>query len=884
MKGSELRRAFLDYFASKGHAEISSSSLVPADDPTLLFSNAGMNQFKDLFLGAEKRSYSRAVTSQKCLRISGKHNDFENVGLTARHHTFFEMLGNFSFGDYFKSEAIQYAWEFVTEVLQLDKNRLWVTVYEEDDDAATLWKTLTDVLPGRVLKMGAEENYWAMGDTGPCGPCSEIHYYMGSAVDEQSEAAFRQDDGTYMEIWNLVFMQFNRNSDGTLESLPNPSIDTGMGLERVAAILQGVQSNYDCDLVRPLISVCEEASGFTYDGSSYAVRDLREDVKYARDVAMRVIADHTRAATFLIADGVLPGSDGRGYVLRRLIRRAVRHGRVLSFKEPILKSTATRCIEMYRTSYPELAAHADKIIRVIDAEEQKFYETLDSGLVVLQKAIEELGDVSVFPGETAFLLHDTYGFPLDLTADALKAYKKTVDVAGFTVAMEQQKKRSREDRKGKGIEFVAQTFDSPETIFLGYDVTEATSEVTAVVFPADAIAATAGQQLSVLVKETPFYAESGGQVGDTGTISVGSVELAVLDTQKVRGVYHVHACEVISGTVTNELIGKVATLRVDDLRRKSIQINHSATHLVHEALRSILGTHVKQAGSRVDEKSSRFDYSHFEAVTDDQLALIEARINAHIRNNHAVQTQVLPLEEAQKTGAVALFGEKYGSLVRVVSIGPDSIEFCGGTHVERSGDIGCVLVKAEGSISSGVRRIECICGEEAYNEISNLKIERQEIAGLLKSDMTALPQKVEKILARVRELERENAKYQSQVANQKSVALRDTTRVSPAGVRVIAEQVDDGADPKALRSMVDTLRVSLGSGIVVLGSAHGDSALLVAGITSDLVDTVDAGKLINQVARDMGGKGGGRKDFAQAGGLKSEQLQTALERFFELVA
>ncbi len=883
MKGHELRTAFLEFFRSKGHEIVASSALVPENDPTLLFSNAGMNQFKDLFLGAEKRSYTRATTSQKCLRISGKHNDFENVGMTARHHTFFEMLGNFSFGDYFKKEVIPYAWEFITEVLKLDKRRLWVTIFEDDDEAFELWTSLTDISKDRVLRLGEEENFWAMGDTGPCGPCSEIHYYMGNDIDNQSEAHFRQDDGSYLEFWNLVFMQFNRSADGKLTPLPKPSVDTGMGFERIASILQGKPSNYDTDLVRPIITRCEELTGFKYDGSSYEVRDLGTDKAYARDVAMRVVADHSRASAFMIADGVMPGSDGRGYVLRRIIRRAVRHGRVLAFSEPFLAKTCATVIETLGGHYKELVEQKDKILKVVAAEESKFYETLDSGLAVLQKAVEGLPKGQLFPGETAFLLHDTFGFPLDLTADALKPYNIQVDIASFDKAMAEQRERSREDRKGRDITFVSLNIDAPATKFSGYTEDALDSKLAQIFFASEeSKSAGPGESVSLIFEETPFYAESGGQVGDTGTIKFKDVNLKVLDTQKVRNTHFVHECLVESGTLTPALLGQIARLSIDVERRSKIRVNHSATHLVHAALRKVLGDHVKQAGSRVDHNSSRFDYSHFEAVTDAQLAEIQQIVNTEIRRNHAINTRVLPIEEARKTGAVALFGEKYGDSVRVIDIGPDSIEFCGGTHANRSGDLGIVLVASEGGISSGVRRIECVCGAGAFETILAEREQRAAIADILKSDRTNLPEKVERLNQRVKSLEHELSDLQGRLAQAQSGELADNIRTSPGGIKVIAERVD-GLDTQTLRGMVDTLRVKIGSGVVALGSNQGDVAIIVAGVTSDLTASIDAGALIKEIAVFCGGKGGGRKDFAQAGGVRPEMLGEALNRLFTLV-
>lgn len=876
MKGSELRKAFLEYFRSKGHEIVSSASLVPEGDPTLLFSNAGMNQFKDLFLGSETRPYKRAVTCQKCLRISGKHNDLENVGVTARHHTFFEMLGNFSFGDYFKKDAILFAWELVTEVFKLPKERLWVTIFEEDDEAGKLWGELTEIPKKRILKCDASDNFWAMGETGPCGPCSEIHVYVGDNVKTQSEADFRKGDGTYLEIWNLVFMQFNRSQDGTLTPLPKPSVDTGMGLERIASILQGVRSNYDTDFLRPIITTCEKLSGFSYDGSSFAVRDLKRDAAYAKDVAMRVIADHSRAIAFLIGDGVQPGSEGRGYVLRRLARRAIRHGRVLSFKEPFLSKTVDTAIGMFGAHYKELSAKRDFILKVVDAEEKKFYETLDGGLSILQKEAEKVKKGKKFPGDIAFLLHDTYGFPLDLTDDALKPYGLEVDSAAFQGAMEAQRSRSREDRKSQQIVFSSVKIEGPKTEFIGYSTLEGEAKLL------HAFDVTKSQA-NLIFDATPFYSESGGQVGDTGEIIINGARLEVFDTQKIQDGYAVHACRVIEGEISESFKGKKGVLKVSKERRDRIRSNHSATHLVHEALRRVLGTHVKQAGSRVDDAGLRFDFSHFEPLSISQLKEIQDIVNEEVRNNHEVITRVLPIEEARKTGAVALFGEKYGDKVRVVEIGPKSIEFCGGTHVSRSGDIGVVLTLGDQGVSSGVRRIECVSAHGAIKAISSLEDEISSISALLKSDKEHVAEKVERLLTRNRELERELESYRGKLASNRSSDLLSRVKTSPGGVRFIVEKLDN-TDVETLKEMIDTLRLRIGTGIVALGSVTDGGSYLVAGATPDLVKSINVGTLVREAAKPFGGRGGGRADFAQAGGIDSSKLSDALQTFSSLIS
>lgn len=876
MNTAELRRLFLNYFSDKGHQIVPGSPVVVENDPTLLFTNAGMNQFKDCFLGAEKRPYVRATTAQKCIRISGKHNDLENVGVTARHHTFFEMLGNFSFGDYFKKEAINFAWEFVTEVVKLDKERIWVTIYKDDDEAADLWKSETDQPEGRIVRLGEKDNFWSMGDTGPCGPCSELHYYLGEDLSLQSEEDFLKDDGRYVEFWNLVFMQFDRSADGTLSPLPAPSVDTGMGLERITAIIQKKLSNYDTDILRGIIAVCESLSGFAYDGKRYDNRDLRSDVSYARDVAMRVIADHSRAVAFLIAEGVTPGSEGRGYVLRRLIRRAVRHGQILNFKGPFFKHTTAKVVELMGEYYTELREQKDFIARIADAEEKKFHETMEAGLSILQKEVEKLAEDEIFPGEVAFLLHDTYGFPLDLTEDALKAYSKQVDKPAFDRAMKEQKERSRGDRKAQGHVYTAQKIAADPTVFLGYEITESREKLQQVL-------RLEGNEADLLFTRTPFYAESGGQVADTGNVRFKDVLLKVQDVQKIQDSYYVHHCRIVEGTLTEAHTGETAELKVDEDRRALIRKNHSATHLLQSALKTVLGDHVKQAGSKVDDRGLRFDYSHFEALSGSELEDIQHYLNNEIIKNYEVLTAELSLDEAKARGATALFGEKYGERVRMVEIGPNSLELCGGTHVSRSGDIGMALVTSEGAISSGVRRIEVISGPAALSHVLKINRERQKIGELLKADPQELAPRVDKLLKKNRELEKEIETLNSRLASAASRDLVSEARTSPNGIKVITHRID-GADTGALRSMVDSLRVKLGSGVVALGSVQGEQAIIVAGVTGDLTSSLNAGALVKQAAEPAGGRGGGRADFAQAGGVDPSQLQLTLERLFELVA
>ncbi|MGI6524652.1 MAG: alanine--tRNA ligase [Bdellovibrionota bacterium] len=883
MKGAEIREAFLKFFESKGHRIVASSSLVPHNDPTLLFSNAGMNQFKDLFLGAEKRDYTRATTAQKCLRISGKHNDLENVGVTARHHTFFEMLGNFSFGDYFKKEVIPFAWEFITEVLKLDKERLWVTVFEQDDEAATLWHDLTGIQKERIVRLGEKDNFWAMGDTGPCGPCSEIHYYLGDNPQAQTEDDLKRDDGSFLEIWNLVFMQFNRSADGTMPPLPRPSVDTGMGLERVAAIMQGVKANYDCDLLRDIITRCEELSGYKYDGSSYLERDLKTDIPYARDVAMRVIADHSRAIAFLIADGVQPAADGRGYVLRRLIRRAVRHGRVLGFKEPFLIETTATVVKTMGGHFPELNEQRELIFRLVQAEERKFQETLESGLNLLQKEVEKLHEDELFSGKTAFLLHDTFGFPLDLTEDVLKAYSKRVDLPAFEKAMAEQKARSREDRKAQDIVFQTINVTAAPSQFCGYEVSESTSKITQVILNAGADLAKAGDRVSLLFDKTPFYAECGGQIGDSGTIVFGDTTLRVLDTQKVQEVHHLHICEVVSGEVSAKDVGSIASLKIDTERRARIAAHHSATHLLHAALRKVLGDHVKQSGSKVSEKTLRFDYSHFEQPTAAQLKEVQEIVNAQIRKNVTVSTDIMSLADAQKSGAIAFFGEKYGSEVRVVSMDGYSKELCGGTHVKQTGDIGLIIIASDGGISAGVRRIECLAGAAALEEVLSERSVRDALVEKLKTEPDQLVTKIDSILNQTKDLEREIELLKSKLAGSVVGDLESQVKSSASGVKVLTAIVE-APDVTTLRTMVDRLRLKIVSGVVALAAEQNGAAVLVVGVTPDLTERVSAGTLVKEAAKVSGGKGGGRADFAQAGGLAPDQIQKALDKVFHLIA
>ena len=883
MKTSEIRTSFLNYFKEKGHTIAASSSLIPAGDPTLLFVNAGMVQFKDCFLGTEKRGYTRATTAQKCLRISGKHNDLENVGRTARHHTFFEMLGNFSFGDYFKEDAIKFAWEFLTVRLQLPKERLWVTVFEKDDEAAELWRKHTDVMEGRILRCGEKDNFWAMGDTGPCGPCTEIHYYLGDDLNIQSEDDFRKEDGRYMEIWNLVFMQFNRDPSGALAPLPKPSVDTGMGLERIAAVKQGVCANYDIDLLRQIISFTEEMSGKKYDGRDYTERDANTDHQYAVDVAMRVICDHVRSSVFLVADGILPSSDGRGYVLRRLIRRACRHGRNIGFHKAFLFKVAQKVVELMGDVYPEIVREKDKITQAIKQEEEKFIETLDTGIRYLEKSIADITaqGVKIIPGKVAFKLHDTYGFPLDMTEDIVRGHGLIVDHDGFETAMEEQRERSRSARASE-TELILQRAVKPlPCVFVGYQYLEYESEVLGIFNEQGEVAsAQAGEQVAVVVAETPFYAECGGQVGDTGSLSSNNAALEVIDTQKVGGDTIVHLCSVVDGLLST---GDKVRLCVDKERRRRIAANHSATHLVHLALREVLGTHVKQSGSRVSEHGFRFDFNHSKPVSAKELEEIEAIINHEVLLNHKVTTEILPIEQARNSGAMALFDEKYGQEVRVVQVCPQSKELCGGTHADRSGDLGLVNIVSESSISSGVRRIEGVAGYSALQRINSLKALLSGALSVLNTNERDLLERLSKVLDKNKELEKEIIRLTSSMGNQKVGDLTQQARLLADGTQVVASVVDN-ASIQQLKDAADNVRAKLGKACVLLGSVIDGKVVFLAAVTDNLTDKYHAGNIIKEISKVTGGRGGGKADFAQAGGGDPEKLESALRRFEELVA
>ena len=859
---AEIRQAFLDFFHSKGHQVVASSSLVPHNDPTLLFTNAGMNQFKDVFLGLDKRNYSRATTSQRCVRAGGKHNDLENVGYTARHHTFFEMLGNFSFGDYFKHDAIQFAWELLTSEkwFALPKERLWVTVYESDDEAYEIWEKEVGIPRERIIRIGdnkgapyASDNFWQMGDTGPCGPCTEIFYDHGDHIWGGPPGSPEEDGDRYIEIWNIVFMQFNRQADGTMEPLPKPSVDTGMGLERIAAVLQHVNSNYDIDLFRTLIQAVAKVTGAI---------DLSNK-------SLRVIADHIRSCAFLIADGVMPSNENRGYVLRRIIRRAVRHGNMLGAKETFFYKLVGPLIEVMGSAGEDLKRQQAQVEQVLKTEEEQFARTLERGLALLDEELAKLsGDT--LDGETAFRLYDTYGFPVDLTADVCRERNIKVDEAGFEAAMEEQRRRARE-ASGFGADYNAMIRVDSASEFKGYDHLELNGKVTALFVDGKAVdAINAGQEAVVVLDQTPFYAESGGQVGDKGELKGANFSFAVEDTQKY-GQAIGHIGKLAAGSLK---VGDAVQADVDEARRARIRLNHSATHLMHAALRQILGTHVSQKGSLVNDKVLRFDFSHNEAMKPEEIRAVEDLVNAQIRRNLPIETNIMDLEAAKAKGAMALFGEKYDERVRVLSMGDFSTELCGGTHASRTGDIGLFRIISESGTAAGVRRIEAVTGEGAIATVHADSDRLSEVAHLLKGDSNNLADKVRSVLERTRQLEKELQQLKEQAAAQESANL-SSKAIDVNGVKLLVSELN-GVEPKMLRTMVDDLKNQLGSTIIVLATVAEGKVSLIAGVSKDVTDRVKAGELIGMVAQQVGGKGGGRPDMAQAGGTDAAALPAAL--------
>ena len=879
MTGSELRQKFLEFFEERGHTAVPSSSLVPQNDPTLLFTNAGMVQFKDVFLGAETRGYSRATTAQKCVRAGGKHNDLENVGRTARHHTFFEMMGNFSFGDYFKDDAVRFGWEFLTETLELPPDKLWVTVYEDDEEAYTLWKDLVRVPEQRIVRMGEKDNFWAMGDTGPCGPCSEILIDQGESMSCGPECGIGLCDcDRYLELWNLVFMQYERDDSGNLAPLPRPSIDTGMGLERVAAVLQGVQSNYDSDLFAPLLRFSEDISGKRYG-------EREED-----DVSMRVIADHLRSTTFLISDGVLPANEGRGYVLRRILRRAARHGKLLGLSEPFLYKGTQVVVESMKDVYRGLADNAGHVAQVTLDEERRFRRTLDKGIEILNKLVAEAKahNVSVLDGKEAFRLYDTFGFPLDLAQDIAGDHGLSVDVDAFEREMEAQRLRARGAWKGSGEVAVAEIYKNlaasiPATRFIGYSSLESSEANILAIVKDQAMVneATEGDRVELVVDVTPCYGESGGQIGDQGLVQTedGVVAGTITNTTKPIPQIFVHHVRVDQGSLH---VGQTLMLKVDEERRKQTRRNHTATHLLHAALREVLGDHVKQAGSMVTPEHFRFDFTHFSGVEPDELRRIEKLVNQGVLTNTRVNTSEVTMDEALDMGALAFFEEKYGDRVRVVQVPGISMELCGGTHALATGEIGLCKLIGESSIAAGVRRVEALTGDAALHYIQQEEERLREATALLKASSAEFVPKIERLLVGVRDQEREIERLNMKLATLQVSSLLEQAR-EIHGIQVIAARVEN-LDAKGLRNFADVLKGKLGSGIIVLGlEGMGGRVSLLSAVTKDLNPAYHAGKIIKEVAAVVGGNGGGRPDMAQAGGKHPEKLAEALDKVFQIV-
>ncbi len=860
MKTSEIRQKFLSFFESKGHQVVPSSPLVPANDPTLLFTNAGMVQFKDVFTGKDSRPYHRATTAQRCVRAGGKHNDLENVGYTARHHTFFEMLGNFSFGDYFKQDAIQYAWSLLTDVYGLPKEKLWVTVYHEDDEAYDIWAQQVGVPPERIIRIGdnkgaryASDNFWQMADTGPCGPCSEIFYDHGDDIWGGPPGSPEEDGDRYIEIWNLVFMQFERDAQGTMHPLPKPCVDTGMGLERIAAVLQHVHSNYDIDLFQHLIRAAARETGTS---------DLADN-------SLKVIADHIRACSFLVVDGVIPGNEGRGYVLRRIIRRALRHGHKLGQKGVFFHRLVADLVEQMGAAYPELSAQQARVEQVLRQEEERFGETLENGMRILESALSALPPGQALDGQTLFTLYDTYGFPVDLTADICRERKIQVDLDGFETAMAHQREQARAAGKFKAATDLS--YDGVDTRFDGYEHLEGQATITGLYIDGTLVDSIAqGQDAVVVLDATPFYAESGGQVGDTGVMHNAAARFQVADTQKIQSTVFGHHGTVLEGTLS---VGDVVQTQVDGQRRADTMRNHSATHLMHKALRQVLGEHVQQRGSLVDPDKTRFDFAHDAPLSTDEIAQVEAIVNTQVLANQAVQTRLLGYDEAVAAGAMALFGEKYGDVVRVLDIG-FSRELCGGTHVSRTGDIGLFKITSESGVAAGIRRVEAITGRNALAWVQDTQDVLSHAASLLKTQTSAVPERIQALQQQSRHLERELERLQDKLASAAGADLAGQA-VDVAGVKLLATRLN-GVDPKALRSMVDQLKSRLSNAVILLAAVTDDKISLVAGVSPELTSRVKAGDLVGAVAKQVGGKGGGRPDMAMGGGTDVPALDAAV--------
>ena len=854
MTSAELRTAFLEFFHQRGHSIEPSSSLVPGNDPTLLFTNAGMVQFKDVFLGREQRDFNKAVTSQRCVRAGGKHNDLENVGYTARHHTFFEMLGNFSFGDYFKKDAIHYAWDFLTKELGIPAEKLWITVFDEDTEAEAIWINEVGVSPNRLSRIGAKDNFWSMGDVGPCGPCTEIFYDHGEDIPGGPPGTPEEDGDRYIEVWNLVFMQYDRAADGTLTPLPKPSVDTGMGLERISAVLQGVHNNYEIDLFQPVLKAAAELVGTT---------DLTLS-------SLRVIADHIRSCSFMVADGVMPSNEGRGYVLRRIIRRAIRHGYRLGIHEVFFyKLVAPLALEMGE-AFPELKTAQANVERILKKEEERFAETLGQGMKILEACVAKIQG-TVIPGETVFQLYDTYGFPVDLTADFARENQLTVDHEGFETAMNAQRERAR-SASSFGADYDQDIKLDSQTEFTGYEHLDDQVHIIALYKqgqPVDNLLA--GEEGLVVLDKTPFYAESGGQIGDSGQITATNAVFEVKDTQKQAGTLFLHKGKVLSGTLST---GQACTASVNKIDRVATELNHSATHLLHAALRQLLGEHVSQKGSLVNTERLRFDFAHFEPVTPEEIEVLERLVNEQIRINNSVSSEIMAKEDAVQAGAMALFGEKYGAEVRVLKIGEFSTELCGGTHVERAGDIGCFKIISETGVAAGVRRIEAVTGAGCIDWIANRDKALNKIAGLLKSAPEKTAEKVEQLLEKTRTLEKQLERLNSKLASSAGDEL-GAQAIDVAGIKVLAVKLD-GVEAKSLREMAEQLKNKLGSCALVLAVVEGDKVNLVAGVSKDKMAQIKAGDLVNFVATQVGGKGGGKPDLAMAGGNEPSNLDAAL--------
>jgi alanyl-tRNA synthetase len=874
MTASEIRTYFLKYFESKGHTIVPSSTLIPPQDPTLLFTNAGMVQFKSVFTDEEKRTYTRATSSQKCMRAGGKHNDLENVGLTARHHTFFEMLGNFSFGDYFKQEAIEMSWEFLISKMNLPSENLWISIYQDDDESFSIWNKQIGVPEENIVKMGEKDNFWAMGETGPCGPCSEILIDQGEGVGcGKPTCKVGCECDRFLELWNLVFMQFNRDTQGKQSPLPKPCIDTGMGLERIAAITQKVNSNYEIDLFKPLIHHVENISHIKYGNDR------------ATDISIRVIADHMRAITFLINDGVLPSNEGRGYVLRRIIRRAARHGKKLYINKPFLHNSCGVVAQVMKDAYSELMDSQNYVAKVVQAEEERFSETLDSGLRILSDEIEHLKGqgMNQLPGELAFKLYDTYGFPLDVTADITSEAGLTVDEAGFRSAMDVQKERARKSWKGSGEEEIDDIFrqlsaSGKKSTFTGYEQMKATSPVLTLIKGGKEVAsATEGDEVMILTEQTPFYGESGGQAGDTGIIENKNLLVEVQDTLKPLPEITIHQSIIKKGLLRQ---GETVTLKVSN-KRTATALNHTATHLLQAALRHVLGDHVKQSGSLVTPERFRFDFTHFAAVSKEELDQVEAIVNQRIRENYPVETSIVPYQQAIQMGAIALFGEKYSDTVRMVKIGSISTELCGGTHTHRTGNIGIFKITGESSVAAGIRRIEALTGEEAFRFIKSEEKELAELSHLLKAKPDEVVSKTSKIIEEQKKLQKEVETLKSKLLSRGSDTILTQAR-DIKGIKVIATCVE-ASNPKTLREFADRMKEQLKTGIIILGGKSQEKALLTVVVTKDLIPRFHAGKIIQEVAKGIGGSGGGRADMAQAGGKEKHKLEATLEKAYEIV-